>query len=734
MADRFFARMKQVRIEIVFVFTFLLASCSSSDRLSKDLGNREWPTYQGDEARNQFSYLEQITKDNVGTLEVAWTYTSENVELGERSQMQCNPIVKDGILYGTSPTLKVFALEAATGSPLWEFDPKTWLKGEGVSFGISANRGVALWEGPGEKRILMSIGGWLLCLEGNTGLPIESFGEGGRTSLKLDLGERAQDLHVESRTPGTVFEDLLIMGTRVSENVDAAPGHIRAFDILTGEVAWTFHTIPQKGEYGLETWPIGAYDWAGGANSWAGMSVDRDRAMVYAPTGSASFDFYGGNRVGDNLFANCIIALDARTGERKWHFQTVHHDIWDRDLPAPPNLVTLEIDGVKRDAVAQITKSGHVFVLDRDTGSPLHPVEEMPFPRSDLQGEVSSPTQPLPIRPEPFARQRFDFKDVTNINEEANRYVTGILANLRSDGQFIPPSKEGTVVFPGFDGGGEWGGASVEPETGIMYVNGNEMPWIMTMVETKRATARAGGSVRLADLGEETYQNRCAFCHGPERQGDPTGTFPNIQSVGTKLKKDDILTMLMEGKGFMPSFRQLGKARLEAVTAFLLNSTEEVDPHALGLASNKAALPYSHTGYNRFLDQEGYPAVKPPWGTLNAIDLNKGEILWKVPLGEFEALTMRGVEKTGTENYGGPVATAGGLIFIAATKDEHIRAFDKETGEELWKHKLPAGGYATPSVYEAGERQYVVIACGGGKMGTVPGSRYVAFALPEELN
>ena len=703
------------------------------DRFVNQEQTHEWPTYQGDKARNQYSFADEITKKNVGNLEVAWVYRTGDIEPGERSQIQCNPIVKDGVLYGTSPKLKVFALDAVEGNAKWEFDPKSWLEQEGVEFGLNDNRGVVLWEKGEEKRILMTIGSWLLCLDGNTGRPISRFGEGGRVSLKNGLGERAADLHVVSTTPGTVFEDLLIVGTRVSENVDAAPGHIRAFDIVTGELRWTFHTIPQRGEFGMETWPVKAYEYAGGANSWAGMSLDHERGIVYAPTGSASFDFYGGNRVGDNLFANCIIALDARTGERKWHYQVVHHDIWDRDLPAPPNLVELTIDGEKRDALAQITKSGHVFVLDRETGVPLHPVEERPFPASDLVGEITSPTQPIPIRPEPFARQRFDFEDATDISDEANKYVTGILANLRSDGQFIPPSKEGTIIFPGFDGGGEWGGASVDPETGIMYVNSSEMPWIMTMVETKKVTAKAGETVRLADLGEEIYQNRCAFCHGTERQGDPTGTFPNIQRVAEKLKEEEVVAMLREGKGFMPSFKQLGEGRLEAVVAFLYDSGETVDPHMIGLEANENALPYSHTGYNRFFDQEGYPAVKPPWGTLNAIDLNKGEILWKTPLGEFEELTERGMEKTGTENYGGPVATDGGLVFIAASKDEHIRAFDKETGEELWKRKLPAGGYATPAVYQIEGRQFVVIACGGGKMGTAPGDSYVAFALPEPV-
>lgn len=690
---------------------------------------REWPSYQGGDGRNQYSGLDQITADNVSDLEVAWTYSAGDLE--GRTQIQCNPLIKNGVLYGTSPKLSAFALNAATGEELWRFDPGKLLASEGETVGFNANRGVALWEEGDDRRIFMTLGSWLFCVDADTGELVPSFAEKGRVSLRNGLGERAQDLYVISTTPGTIFEDTLILGTRVSENVDAAPGHIRAFDVRTGEIVWTFNTIPHPGEFGSDTWPEGYHEYAGGANSWAGMSIDRERGMVFVPTGSASFDFYGGNRHGENLFANCILALDARTGERKWHYQTVHHDIWDRDLPAPPNLVTLTIDGERRDAVAQITKSGHVFVLDRDTGEPLHPVEERAFPPSDVPGEEAWPTQPIPVRPPAFARQRFDMEDATDISPEANAYVRGILANVRSDGQYIPPSLEGTIIFPGFDGGGEWGGASVDPNTGIMYINSSDMPWIMTLVETNRPDADSEGIKSMADLGETLYGGRCAFCHGPDRQGDPTGTFPNIQTVGERLKSEEIVEMLETGKGFMPSFRQLGDLQLNAIVSFLLGEEGgEVDPHAMGIRANDKVLPYSHTGYNRFFDQEGYPAVKPPWGTLNAIDLNKGEILWKVPLGELEELTARGIPKTGTEVYGGPVATAGGLIFIAASKDEHIRAFDKRTGTELWKYKLPAGGYATPSAYEIDGRQYVVIACGGGKMGTPPGDQYVAFALP----
>lgn len=722
-----------MRKSLIFILVNVLffSTCRKVDNSGVASMSNEWPTYQGDDGRNQFSQLKQINKENLSKLKVAWTYRTGDLDLDNRAQIQCNPIIKNGILYGSSPKLKVFALDAATGKRKWEFDAKKQLPDENINFGMNVNRGVTFWGNEKDQRILFTIGSWLYCLNAKDGKPITSFGENGRTSLKQKLGTRSEKLYVVSTTPGVIFENLLILGTRVSENIDAAPGHIRAFDIKTGEVVWTFHTIPQEGEFGADTWPKDVRENMGGANSWAGMSIDKKRELVFVPTGSASFDFYGGNREGKNLFANCILALDAKTGKRKWHYQTVHHDIWDRDLPAPPNLVSVIIEGKKRDAVAQITKSGFVFLLDRDTGEPLHAVEEKPFPSSDLEGEKTWPTQPIPTKPEPFARQEFKENDITNISQEAHDYVKSILDNVRSDGQFIPPSREGSILFPGFDGGGEWGGASVDPNSGIMYVNASEMPWILTMVDVEQKKLQEGDKVKLAEIGENLYKINCALCHGQERQGDPTGTHPNIQEVGTRLNSQEILTLLNSGKGFMPSYEHLSKEKKEAIIAFLLDEKIEVDAHAYGMKSNEEALPFTHTGYNRFLDQEGYPAVKPPWGTLNAIDLNLGKLLWQVPLGELEELTKRGIPKTGTENYGGPVATAGGLIFIGATKDEYFRIFDKENGKELWKYKLPAGGYATPSIYEVNKKQYVVIGCGGGKMGTKSGDSYIAFSLSE---
>ena len=690
-----------------------------------------WETYQGDPGSNQYSSLGQINKRNVDQLKVAWTYQTGG-SLDKQSQIQCNPIIVDDILYATSPAIKLIALHAATGELLWEFDPA-------LDFSPHVNRGVTYWESGSDKRILFTAGSLLFAIDAITGKPVVSFGTAGVTSLKAGLGPRAADLFVISTSPGVIYKDLYIIGTRVSENADAAPGYIRAFNARTGAVEWVFHTIPKPGEYGYETWPEDAYGKIGGANAWAGISLDVERGVVYAPTGSASFDFWGGNRTGSNLFANCIIAIDAETGQRLWHYQTVHHDLWDRDLPAPPNLVTVTHNGIKIDAVAQVTKSGYVFLLDRDTGKPLFPVEERPVKKSDLKGEKAWPTQPFPLKPPPFARQHFSEDEITDISPEAHEYVKTIWTTTKTGEQFIPPSTQGTMYFPGFDGGAEWGGASYDSNAGILYVNANEMPWIQHMVELELDMEDQSEPKTIKDAGEKVYKTNCAICHGQTRQGNTADTYPPLLNLEKRLPREITMVIIEKGKGFMPSFNQFSNKKKNALLVFLYDDQVQIDQgnnvnqnwlDALSKELREFAIPYSHTGYNRFFDQEGYPAVKPPWGTLNAIDLNKGEILWQVPLGEFEELTKRGIPKTGTENYGGPVATAGGLIFIAASKDEYIRAFDKETGMELWKHKLPAGGYATPSVFEVNDQQYVVIACGGGKMGTKPGDYYIAFSLP----
>jgi quinoprotein glucose dehydrogenase len=588
------------------------------------------------------------------------------------------------------------------------------------------NRGVVFWERGDDRRILVAAGQRLYALDARTGRPVPSFGANGSVSLLEGLGRDASKLYVLSNTPGGLYKDLLILGTRVSEGPGpAAPGHIRAFDVRTGKIRWTFRTIPSPGDVGYDTWPPDAWTRIGGVNPWSGISVDTARGLVFLPVGSAAFDFWGGNRHGANLFANSVLALKADTGERVWHYQLVHHDLWDRDPPAAPVLVTVQRDGRRVDAVAQVTKSGHVFVFDRETGAPLFPIEERPVPPSDLKGEAAWPTQPFPLAPPPFARQRLTEGDLTTISPAAHAAVLEQFRKVRSNGQFVPPSTQGTVIFPGFDGGGEWGGSAFDEGAGLLYVNSNEMPWILTMVELKKT------GTGPAAAGRRTYNLHCAVCHGAERTGDAMKVYPSIAEVSKKLTRTQVEEIVQHGKGVMPSFGSLSAAERKTLVAFLFGDADRPlgRPDA-GEPLDETVL-YSHTGYNRFLDPDGHPAVKPPWGTLNAIDLNKGTIAWTVTLGELPELTKRGIPPTGTENYGGPVATAGDLLFIGATKDEKFRAFDRRNGRMLWETSLPAGGYATPATYAVDGKQFVVIAAGGGKMGTKSGDAYVAFALPD---
>jgi quinoprotein glucose dehydrogenase len=688
-----------------------------------------WSVYLGDKASSHFSTLEQITPENVAKLEVAWTYRAGGADANNRSQIQCNPLIVDGVLYGSAPDQQLVAVAADSGKELWRFNPAD-VKGI-IKAGV--NRGVVFWADGADRRVLYANAHFLHALDAATGQRVPTFGEGGSINLKSDLGRDVSGLALQVTTPGVLFGDLLIMGMRLGEGpAPAAPGHIRAYDVRTGKLVWRFNTIPQPGEPGYETWPPNAYQYIGGGNVWTGFALDEKRGLVFCPTGSAAFDFWGGNRIGENLFANCLIALDARTGKRVWHRQLVHHDMWDRDLPAPPNLLTVTRDGKKIDAVAQVTKSGHVFTFHRETGEPLFPIREVPVPMSDLQGESAWPTQPIPTKPAPFSRQLFTYEEITEISPESHRLVLERFVKLKPHVPFLPPSREGTIIFPGFDGGAEWGGAAADPD-GVLYVNGNEMPWVLNMVETKR-----GAGEPLAS-GEAIFTQICAACHGLDRKGNAAQNIPTLLGVEQRLKKPDVLALLKTGKGVMPSFGFLSERQQQMVVDYLLGLAPAPEAAApagggreeLGGADVLGSIPYTTTGYNRWLDANGYPAVKPPWGTLNAIDLNTGEYRWRVPLGEVPALTAKGVPITGTENYGGPVVTAGGLIFIAATKDEQIRAFDRKTGKELWKAPLPAAGYATPATYSVGGRQFVVIACGGGKIGTKSGDAYVAFALPK---
>jgi quinoprotein glucose dehydrogenase len=677
-------------------------------------GYRDWTAPGGGPENLHYSTLREINRDNVHRLSVAWSYDTGDAY--PDSELQCNPIIVEGVLYATTPKQRLIALDAATGKLRWSFDPN---RGQKVS-GKLRNRGLNYWQEGNDRRVFYGAQQYLYAVDAATGRPVAGFGNAGRVDLREGLGRDPKLQTVSATSPGVVYRDLLILGSAVGEDLPASPGDIRAYDVRTGKIRWSFHTIPHPGEFGYETWPKDAWTYSGGANSWPGLSLDEKRGLVFVPTGSAAFDFYGANRLGDNLFADCVLALNAETGERVWHFQGVKHDVWDRDFPAAPSLVTVRRDGRLVEAVAQITKSGFVFVFDRETGQPLFPIEYRKVPPSDVDGEVLAETQPFPLQPPPFARQLFAKDIVTNRTPEAHRAVLDQLQKLRNEGPFTAPSREGTVILPGFDGGGEWGGAAFDPETGWLYVNSNEMAWILRLVERPKTKAQASS--------RQVYAASCANCHRQDMRGTPP-EFPSLQNLGKKYKEAEIARIIGEGRGRMPGFAHLGPNVLQAL-AHLLASGEDTDFATPVSALPSHPLKYTIDGYNKFLDPDGYPALEPPWGTLNAINLDTGEISWKIPFGEYPDLVAKGMPDTGSENYGGPLVTAGGLVFIGATNyDKKFHAYDKATGKLLWEATLPAAGNATPATYEVNGRQFVVIAAGGGKWGAPSGGAYVAFAL-----
>jgi quinoprotein glucose dehydrogenase len=686
--------------KITYLIVVLLAAWAGAFVFTApdDVG---WPI-NGGPGNIRYSALTQVNRDNVKDLKVAWTYDSHDAF--KDSEMQSNPIIVDGVLFATTPTMKVVAVNAETGQEIWKFDPA----GGAASRARFRHRGVAVHA----DRVFVTYRTFLYALDKTTGKPIPSFGTDGRIDLREGLGKPAETASVSASTPGVVFEDMLILPSSVPETLPGTPGHIRAFDVKTGKQRWIFHTIPQPGEMGYDTWPENAFKLAGGANAWAGVTVDEKLGMVFAATGSASFDFYGVTRHGDNLFANCVLALDARTGKYVWHFQGIKHDVWDWDFPAPPNLVTVTRDGRRVEAVAQITKYGDTFVLDRRTGKPLFPMEDRKVPASTVDGERTAETQPRPVKPPPFARQGLTEAMLTTRTPQAHANVLQRFRNMKA-GFMVPPSLEGTIVFPGFDGGAEWGGAAFDPETALLYVNSNEMPWIVKLIPNNDTSL---------------YNSKCATCHREDRKG--TTSAPSLIGLGDRFTRDEIATLIRQGGSRMPAFPDMGARNINDVAEFLLTGKDKAEDPAV--KNDPSHLKYRSDGESIFLDPDGYPAITPPWGTLNAIDLNEGTMRWKIPFGEFPDLAAKGLKNTGSDNYGGPVVTASGLLFIGATNfDKKFRAYDKLTGALLWETTLPAAGNATPSIYRLNGREYIVIACGGGKNGAPSGSSIVAFALPK---
>lgn len=702
----------------VAVATAAVMAQRPEDKAGTPAASRGWG-YGGGPAQTRYSTLAQINRGNVAGLEVAWTY-----DTGEPGALQTQPVVVGDVLYGYTPTQQAFAIDAATGQQLWVFDPGARAPG--------VNRGVMYWAAGADRRVFAPAGNFIYALDATTGKPIATFGDDGRIDLREHLGRDPETQGVRLTSPGVVYKDLMIVGGRVGEGLPTSPGDIRAYDVRTGALRWAFHTIPHPGEAGYATWPARAWEYSGGANSWAGMALDERRGLVYVPTGSAASDFYGADRLGDNLFGNSLLALDAATGKRVWHFQVVRHDVWDRDLPAPPTLVTVRRGGRTIDAVAQATKHGFLFVFDRATGAPLFPIEYRKYPASGLPGEVTRDSQPIPTRPAPFARQVLTPDLLTNRTGAAHAWALEQLATFRSEGQFVPLGLERqTVVFPGFDGGAEWGGQAFDPQTGLYYVNANDLAWTGGM-----APGTGGQS------GRALYLQHCAACHRDDRAGTPP-QLPSLQGIAERRTFAELVAVIRQGRGRMPGYPQLAPTAVNALVQFVQTGAEaplsgrgrSAAPEGTAPAHPLINNAFRFTGYRKFLDPDGYPATAPPWGTLNAIDLNTGTYAWTVPLGEYPELAAQGLKGTGSENYGGPIVTAGGLVFIAATNhDRKIRAFDKATGAVLWEKTMPSSGNATPATYEVNGRQYVVVAAGGGKSPNGgPGGIYIAFALPRGM-
>jgi quinoprotein glucose dehydrogenase len=669
----------------------------------------EWPVYGGSAANTHYSTLSQINVGNVSKLQEVWRFDTK-----EGGGLETTPVIVDGVLYGFSPLLKVFALDAATGKLAWEFVPPGRLTPRKV-------RGLTYWADGGDKRILANVSPYVYAIDAATGKAIPAFGENGRIDLRENLRGDPKLQSVGVTSAGVIYQDLLIVGG----SIEPSSSDIRAYDVHSGKLRWTFHVVPHPGEFGYDTWPKDAWTRVAAAGNWAGMAVDTARGIVYVPTASAHNDEYGADRVGDDLFADSLIALNAKTGERIWHFQGVHHDIWDRDFPAPPNLVTVIRDGKEVPAIAQTSKQGYLFLFNRVDGTPLFPIENRPALPSDVPGEVAAKEQPFPIKPAPFSRQRITEDMLTNRTPEAHAWAVKRFAEIRSDGQFVPMSVgKDTLMWPGFDGGGEWGGTAFDPQTHILYVNANDVGLTESLVKHDPNSS----------VGSTVYMSHCSGCHGANRAGSPP-EIPSLIGVQTRLTALQMTNTIQVGRGRMPAFPELANDGVEykALMSFLATGEDKTRDSAQSPGTGAEAPKYDFTGYKKFLDPDGYPAVVPPWGTLNAINLNTGEYVWKIPFGEYPELVAKGLKNTGSESYGGPVVTAGGLIFIGATvADKKFRAYDKATGKLLWETTLPLGATATPATYEVNGRQYVVIAAGGMRDPVTPsGGIYVAFALPK---
>ena len=686
-----------------FILALFVASCGRTDKSTQE---SQWSTFGHDASNNKFSTLTSIDTANVKHLREVWRNEDSTIGAG----LYFNPLMINNKLIALMPSSHLIAMDPATGKVLWQFKPDTssisnWSKG---ITGLPSRNG-------DPDMVFFIYGGTLYAINAETGKEMQDFGTNGRVDFYqgLELPDSMRNLvQVSSNAPGVVYNDLFIVGCKVPDELPSTAGDIRAFNIHTGKLEWVFHTIPKPGEFGADTWSPNARQRNGGANCWAGMALDEKRGIVYVPTASPSFDFYGADRPGQNLFANCLLALDAKTGKRIWHFQTTHHDLWDRDNGSPPNLVTVERNGKKVDAVALVTKMGFLFMFDRETGETLFEINEVPVDTvSTMPGEKPWPTQPIPVNP-PFARQgykeEFFGPSAAWIKNEIakNKYKTGI---------YEPPSMAGSIILPTAHGGSNWGGASVNPQTNMLFVNATDIPWILKLTDLKK--------IRESNQldGQTLYMNYCKNCHGADMKG---GIGPDISLRVKTRRNDQIANMIRKGAPPMPAFSYLSEQQIASIVAYVKDTTIQQQHEVAGVPQNNE--PFGFNGYSFYLDANDDPAIKPPFGTMSAINLNTGEIVWQVPLGDYVKFKKKGIENTGSFNRGGGIATAGGLIFIGATEDEKFRAFDQRTGKIIWEYQLPGMASSIPSTYAINGKQYVVVAVSGNDKFK---GGYLAFAL-----
>ena len=676
--------------------------------------------YNGGPQGDHFSTAKQITPANVSQLQQAWRFDYE------AGGLQAQPLIIGRTLYGPTPTGKLVAIDAATGALKWTFDP-------GFE-GTQPIRGLTSHGSGSRMRLLFGSMSYLYAIDPATGKPIPTFGDNGRIDLRENLRGEAKDNAMFLTSPGTVYKDLYIASGRVSESTPASPGDLRAFDVNTGKIRWVFHTIPHPGEPGADTWPKDAHLTQGGANAWSGSAVDVRRGMVFVATGSAADDFYGAERLGDNRFANSLLALDANTGKLLWDFQAIRHDIWDLDFAAPPTLMTVTQNGKKIDAVVVTNKTSRIYAFERATGKPLWPIEDVAVPASDVPGEKAAATQPVPTKPRAFSRTEVTVNDLTTRTIPANIWARGVYSKMNGGGKPFTPFTIGkeTFMLTSFTGGVQWGGMAAD-RGGILYANANNGAGISSMIES--------ASLLETGVGKGAYRTQCANCHGVEMQGQAPD-FPAIADIKTRLTNEQIAAVIKNGRGRMPAFSNMPAATVENLISFLTTGKDlpGVRPPPVSLQGRQAPsiTKYTSTGNRSFTDPDGFPGVKPPWGTLNAVDMNTGEYLWTVPFGVTGNLSP----EFGGSSAGGAAVTASGLLFIGATADRKVRAYDTKTGKVLWENELPAPAQATPAVYMIDGRQYVVISSAGRRGGAGQDNSqavtagatqggYVAFALPK---